>query len=228
MTGEAQEVPINQPTPTGEILNDLTIGEYDVVITSVPHRETLEDSQFEQAVALRELGIALPDSVLIDASRLMNKKEIVRAMEGDQNSPRRRQSANAWHARQRLKPWRPRPRLPRWLQMQDSSRPVPAKWLSRPNSWRRVGARAALIPVSRTWPVWSWMRPRRTLRSPSSRLSSSTAVRWTSCGLVKSADATMTKCRRVLHRRSSSVQTVRMNYAHKRRRPHRKPRRVNL
>lgn len=87
MTGEAQEVPINQPTPTGEILNDLTIGEYDVVITSVPHRETLEDSQFEQAVALRELGIALPDSVLIDASRLMNKKEIVRAMEGDQNSP---------------------------------------------------------------------------------------------------------------------------------------------
>lgn len=87
MTGEAEEVAINQPSETGEILNDLTIGEYDVVITSVPHRETLEDSQFEQAVALRELGIQLPDSVLINASRLMDKKEIMRTMEGDQASP---------------------------------------------------------------------------------------------------------------------------------------------
>lgn len=87
MTGEAEEVAINQPSETGEILNDLTIGEYDVVITSVPHRETMEDSQFEQAVALRELGIQLPDSVLINASRLMDKKEIMRTMEGDQESP---------------------------------------------------------------------------------------------------------------------------------------------
>jgi len=50
-------------------------------------RETLEDSQFEQAVALREMGVMIPDSVLIDASRLMNKKEVIRQMEGDKNSP---------------------------------------------------------------------------------------------------------------------------------------------
>ena len=84
---QTEEVPINQPTPEGSILNDLTIGEYDVVITSVPHRETLEDSEFEQAIALRELGVQIPDDVLLDASRLQAKKQIIQRLAGDQNSP---------------------------------------------------------------------------------------------------------------------------------------------
>ena len=86
-TGGVETVGVNQPTPEGEILNDLTIGEYDVVITSVPHRETLEDSEFEQAVALRELGVPIPDDILIDASRLRDKKLIIQRLRGDQNSP---------------------------------------------------------------------------------------------------------------------------------------------
>ena len=85
--GGVEEIAVNQPTPEGQVINDLTIGEYDVVITSVPHRETLEDSQFDQAVALRELGVQLPDDVLIDASRLQNKKQIIQRMQGDQSSP---------------------------------------------------------------------------------------------------------------------------------------------
>lgn len=98
-TGEAQTTSVNQPNPveqTGEepegnpyeeIINDLTLGEYDVVVSSVPARETLEDSQFEQAVALREMGIQIPDSVLIDNSRLMNKKDIIRQMQAASQSP---------------------------------------------------------------------------------------------------------------------------------------------
>lgn len=86
-TGDTEDFTINQVTPVGEILNDLTLGEYGVVITSVPHRETLEDSQFEQAVALKELGVQIPDDVLIDASRLMNKKDTIKRMQGDQTSP---------------------------------------------------------------------------------------------------------------------------------------------
>ena len=98
-TGESETFAINQPNPepeTGEepeespyeeIKNDLTLGEYDVVVTSVPRRETLEDSQFEQVMAMREAGIMLPDSVIIDSSRLMNKKEIIKQMAGDQTSP---------------------------------------------------------------------------------------------------------------------------------------------
>ena len=96
-TGESETFVINQPNPqpeTGEeespyqeIINDLTLGEYDVVISSVPRRETLEDSQFEQVMAMREAGIMLPDSVVVDSSRLMNKKEIIKQMQGDQTSP---------------------------------------------------------------------------------------------------------------------------------------------
>ena len=98
-TGASESFSINQPNPeaeTGdepeespyqEIINDLTLGEYDVVVTSVPRRETLEDSQFEQAMALKEAGIMIPDSVLIDSSRLINKKDIIKQMEAASQSP---------------------------------------------------------------------------------------------------------------------------------------------
>ena len=92
-TGETETFAVNQVTPAGQIVNDLTLGEYDVVVSSVPRRETLEDSQFEQAVALREMGVMIPDSVLIDASRLVNKKDVIRAMEGDKNSPEAQEAA---------------------------------------------------------------------------------------------------------------------------------------
>ena len=86
-TGETETFAVNEVSPEGQIVNDLTLGEYDVVVSSVPRRETLEDSQFEQAVALREMGVMIPDSVLIDSSRLMNKKDIIKQMQGDQESP---------------------------------------------------------------------------------------------------------------------------------------------
>ncbi len=87
MTGETEQFAVNQVTPEGEIINDLTLGEYDVVVSSVPVRETMEDSQFDQAVALKQLGVAIPDSVLIESSRLQRKSEILKALQGDQNSP---------------------------------------------------------------------------------------------------------------------------------------------
>ena len=87
MSREEHEAGQNADTPYAEIVNDLTLGEYGVVVSSVPRRETLEDSQFDQAVALKELGVAIPDEVLIDNSRLLNKKDIIKKMAGDQTSP---------------------------------------------------------------------------------------------------------------------------------------------
>ena len=98
-TGATETFAVNQPnpeaetgeepeeTPYQEIVNDLTLGEYDVVVSSVPHRETLEDSQFEQVMAMRDAGIMLPDEVYIDASRLVNKKEIIAKMQAASSSP---------------------------------------------------------------------------------------------------------------------------------------------
>lgn len=88
ITREAETVEINQIDPTtGVIVNDLTIGEYDITITTSPHRASIEDSQFEQARALREIGIPIPDEVLIENSRLQRRAEIVKKMQGDQESP---------------------------------------------------------------------------------------------------------------------------------------------
>jgi hypothetical protein len=87
MTGETEDIAVNQVTPEGTIMNDLTLGEYAVVVSSVPMRETMEDSQFEQAMALREAGVQIPDEVLVDSSRLQRKSEIIKLMKGDQESP---------------------------------------------------------------------------------------------------------------------------------------------
>lgn len=86
MTQETETFTVNQITPNGEVVNDLTLGEYDVIVSSVPLRETMEDSQFEQAVALRELGISIPDSVLIENSRLRDKKRIMETINEQANS----------------------------------------------------------------------------------------------------------------------------------------------
>jgi hypothetical protein len=86
VTGETENVGINQVNPAGEIVNDLTLGEYGIIISSVPHRETLEDSQFDQAVAMRNLGVKIDDSVIIGASRLQNKAEILKKMADVANS----------------------------------------------------------------------------------------------------------------------------------------------
>ncbi len=88
LTGESEQLGINQFDPmTGSITNDLTLGEYDVIVSSTPHRETLEDSQFEQAISLRELGIQIPDDVLIENSRLNKRGEIIKKMQDAQQSP---------------------------------------------------------------------------------------------------------------------------------------------
>ena len=101
MTGETEDVGINQVDPaTGEVINDLMLGEYGAIITSVPHKETMEDSQFEQAVALRELGVKIPDAVLIKASRLIDKAEIVAQMAAEASTPAAQRQAQTAQALQ--------------------------------------------------------------------------------------------------------------------------------
>ena len=81
LTGEQEEIQINYPDPeTGEIMNDVTMGEYTVTVTSQRARRTLEESQFRQAVELRKEGIMIPDEFIIENSNLSNRGAIVKAM----------------------------------------------------------------------------------------------------------------------------------------------------
>ncbi|NKF21584.1 genomic island protein [Solimonas marina] len=82
-TGEPDDetLAVNTPDPaTGEIMNDLTIGEYKVVISEVPMQVTFENGQFEQAMRMKEEGVPIPDDVIIRASTLADKAEILRRM----------------------------------------------------------------------------------------------------------------------------------------------------
>lgn len=88
LTNETEQITINQPTPEGYVANDLTVGEYTVVVTTQPERDNFEETQFDHAAALRtELGVNIPDRFLIEASRLKNKAEILSAIGEDKDSP---------------------------------------------------------------------------------------------------------------------------------------------
>jgi len=88
LVNSPETVTVNEYDPTTDtVLNDLTLGKYGIIITAQPDRATLEDSQFEQAKALRELGIAIPDDVLIENSRLQRRAEIVKQMQSASQSP---------------------------------------------------------------------------------------------------------------------------------------------
>lgn len=88
LTNQTEQLVVNEPTPEGRIVNDLTLGEYAVVVTNQPERDTFEETQFDQAIRLRiEAGVAIPDKFVLQASRLKDKAEIIKAMEGDQESP---------------------------------------------------------------------------------------------------------------------------------------------
>jgi hypothetical protein len=87
-----EDVAINQRQDAmGTVLNDVTIGEYDLVITTTPARDNMQEEQFEEAVKLKELGVRLPDSVLIKHSNLENKQQIAEQMESDPLAERMRE-----------------------------------------------------------------------------------------------------------------------------------------
>ncbi len=78
-------VPINAMTPEGTIVNDLTLGEYDVVVDTMPARDTFDEVQFAEAIQLRQAGVPIPDDMIVEYSHLSQKAQIadrIRRMQG--------------------------------------------------------------------------------------------------------------------------------------------------
>jgi hypothetical protein len=91
---EQQEIEINQPVfqidpetqeAVEQIRNDMTLGEYSVVIGTIPRRESYDEGLFDQLISMRELGVQIPDHVLIESSQHPEKEdvsEIVKQIQG--------------------------------------------------------------------------------------------------------------------------------------------------
>ena len=69
---------INEMTAEGGIINDLTLGEYDVIVGTAPARDNFDDIQFAQALELKQMGVPIPDDVIIEYSNLQRKNELAR------------------------------------------------------------------------------------------------------------------------------------------------------
>jgi len=80
---------VNQVAVDGSILNDLTVGDYDVSITEQPMQVTFENSQFQQALELRKEGVNIPDQFLIRLSNIADKADLMEMVSGEtQPDPR--------------------------------------------------------------------------------------------------------------------------------------------
>lgn len=62
---------------TQEILNDFTLGEYKVVVSTAPLRDTQDETEFAQLVQLREIGVMVPDFAILEATNVRGKNEMV-------------------------------------------------------------------------------------------------------------------------------------------------------
>lgn len=72
-----QELALNQEQADGSIQNDLTVGEYDVVVAEQPMQVTFDNSQFEQITTMRkDMGIPIPAKWVLRYSTLADKQEI--------------------------------------------------------------------------------------------------------------------------------------------------------
>ena len=67
------EVAINVPDPMEGVLNNVTMGRYDVVVSTAPARDTHEESQFAQMVEMRNANIFIPDDEIVKRSNLTEK-----------------------------------------------------------------------------------------------------------------------------------------------------------
>jgi hypothetical protein len=74
--GADEEMIINGINSAGEIVNDVTLGEYDVIPSSKPARDNYEDDQFANAIMMRDAGVLVPDDVVIRHSQLEDKHAV--------------------------------------------------------------------------------------------------------------------------------------------------------
>jgi hypothetical protein len=76
---------INHMDVSGQIVNDVTVGKYDVSLAFYPARDSFDDSQLAEAVNLRSIGVMIPDDRLVEYSHLAKKHELaneIREMTG--------------------------------------------------------------------------------------------------------------------------------------------------
>lgn len=90
---QIEELTINQPTEEGMVINDVTRGRYTTALVPSPSRATMTEADFKLLLQMREIGIGIPDDLLIELSPAANKGKIIELLHGDSNERQARAEA---------------------------------------------------------------------------------------------------------------------------------------
>lgn len=73
---QSEEIALNQEQANGEILNDVMLGEYKVVVSSRPTRDVEDETELQVMLQAREIGVMIPDWAIIERMPLQRRKEL--------------------------------------------------------------------------------------------------------------------------------------------------------
>jgi hypothetical protein len=79
---QPEEVVINQQQ-RGTIVNDITVGKYNVVIATAPSRETVDDMAFAELLNLRKIGVMVPDDEIVMVSSHPRRRQLAKRIRMD-------------------------------------------------------------------------------------------------------------------------------------------------
>ena len=75
-----ETVTINEETSDGSIVNDITEGDFNVVVTSTAARDSFQNQQFNELVELQKLGTPVPSYLFVEASSWSRKEELAKEL----------------------------------------------------------------------------------------------------------------------------------------------------
>lgn len=73
---EGEERPANPMANASNVAHNVTVGTYDIIVSSSPARDTWEETQFARLLELRKAGVLIPDHHVILHSQISGKKAI--------------------------------------------------------------------------------------------------------------------------------------------------------
>ena len=71
---------INTQGDYGAIVDDVTLGRYDVTVAHRPRQDVQDDAEFAELLQMKQIGIVIPDHQIVARSHLQNAEEMAKEM----------------------------------------------------------------------------------------------------------------------------------------------------
>lgn len=79
---QPEELVINRQE-RGTIVNNITLGKYDIAISTMPSRDTVDETSFAELMNLRKIGVMVPDDEIVMVSTHPRRRELAKRIRMD-------------------------------------------------------------------------------------------------------------------------------------------------